>query len=204
MDPLLEGVVAAAQPCSLALVLPAAGVTTLAGRRGWLVAIACWTTASLTAWSRAAGTIDLPDSTVVGVLLAATALAGTALTVATPTATRPRAPNPRALAGGALVGVAGAALWQPCVGPALGTILTAAPDDPAGQLGPFAAYTAGLLLVTVGLAALPHLHPRMDTALAATPARAVAAAPLLLLVVVLATGSYSTVVGALVRASSLS
>ena len=51
MDPLLEGVVAAAQPCSLALVVPAAGATVLGSRNGWLVAIACWTTATVSSSS---------------------------------------------------------------------------------------------------------------------------------------------------------
>ena len=77
MDPLLEGVVAAAQPCSLALVLPAAGATVLGGRNGWLVAIACWTTATLAAWISAVGVARTQDGIVLGVALAATALAGT-------------------------------------------------------------------------------------------------------------------------------
>ena len=217
MDPLLEGVVAAAQPCSLALVVPAAGATVLGSRNGWLVAIACWTTATLAAWDSAAGLAHLGDGLVVGIGLALIALTGTAMlwrrAAITQTAARPMdagrastrqwSDSLRALTGGGLVGLAAGVLWRPCVGPALGTILTAAPADPAGQLGPFAAYMAGLLAATAAVAALTHLHPALEAAMAATPARVMAATPLLLLVVVLATGSYGTVVGALVRASSL-
>lgn len=217
MDPLLEGVIAAAQPCSLALVVPAAGATVLGGRNGWLAAIACWTTATLAAWGRATGLVQLDDGLVVGIGLALVALTGTAVlwrrSAITQTAARPMDAGPasprqrsdaaQALTGGGLVGLAAGVLWRPCVGPALGTILSAAPADRAGQLGPFAAYMAGLLAVTAAVATLTHLHPAVDAAMTAVPTRGLAATPLLLLVVVLATGSYGTVVGALVRASSL-
>lgn len=205
MDPLLEGVVAAAQPCSLALVLPAAGATVLGGRNGWLVAIACWTTATLAAWISAVGVARTQDGIVLGVALAATALAGTGLLWLQSASAQPsHTPDMgRALLGGGLVGLAAGLLWRPCVGPALGVILTTAPDDPAGQLGPFAVYLAGLLAGTVALAALPHLHPVLDRAATSTPTRVMAAAPLLLLVLVLVTDRYGQVVGTLVRASSL-
>ena len=189
----------------------------LGGRNGCLVALACWTTATLAAWSRATGLVQLDDGLVVGIGLALVALIGTAVlwrrsaitqTAASPmdvghASPRQRSDAAQALTGGGLVGLAAGVLWRPCVGPALGTILTAAPTDRAGQLGPFAAYMAGLLAVTAAVATLTHLHPALDTAMTASPVRVMAATPLLLLVVVLATGSYGTVVGALVRASSL-
>ena len=217
MDPLLEGVVTAAQPCSLALLLPAAGATVLAGRRGWLVATACITGAILATWGRASGLLPWlgPSSAgVIGPALAVVAGVGTVLlwqasrkdldpnTNATSQTHAAGADAFRAGAGGAAVGVAAGLIWQPCVGPALGNVLSRLPDDPVGQLLPFAGYIVGLLLAVVALAALPHLHPTVARRLGAVPVRVAAALPLVALAAVLVTGSHTQVIGALVRISS--
>ncbi|MEO2105446.1 MAG: hypothetical protein ABGZ36_07360 [Actinomycetota bacterium] len=215
MDPLLEGVIAAAQPCSLALLLPAAGATVLAGRRGWLVATACITGAILATRGRASGLLpwlDPSSAGVIGPALAVVAVVGTILLWQASRKDLDPDRNAqthaagadafRVGAGGAAVGVAAGLIWQPCVGPALGTVLSRLPDDPVGQLLPFAGYIAGLLLAVVALAALPHLHPAVARRLGAVPVRVAAALPLVALAVVLVTGSHTQVIGALVRISS--
>ena len=107
------------------------------------------------------------------------------------------------LAAGLLIGTAAGLLWQPCVGPELGTILTAAPREPENQLLPLAVYLAGVLLLTAVVSALPFLHDRVAAMFEAIPTSVLAVIPVLGLVVVLMTGQYEEIIGALVRASSL-
>jgi cytochrome c biogenesis protein CcdA len=47
----------------------------------------------------------------------------------------------------ALVGAGAASAWQPCVGPALGTVLNQAQLDPIGALPGLAAFIVGVVLV---------------------------------------------------------
>ncbi len=200
MDTLLEGVVAAAQPCSLALVVPAAGATVLGGRLGGAVAAALWLTATLAAWAQAALLLDVGAGWVTGAVLAGAVLGGLWLLLRDPPGWPSGATRPL---GGALVGLGAGLLWRPCVGPELGEVLTAAPDDPAGQVIRFGVYMAGLLAVTAALAALPVLHRRVEATLTGPAGRLLAATPVLVLAVVLATGRYEQVIGRLVQLSGL-
>lgn len=200
METLLEGVVAAAQPCSLALVVPAVGTTLMGGRLGAVVAAAVWLAATLAAWAQAALLLEVGGGLGAGIVLAVAVLAGLWVLLRDPAGWPSGATR---AAGGALVGLGAGLLWRPCVGPQLGEVLTAAPDDPAGQLVRFGAYMAGLLVVTAAVAALPVLHPKVEATLRSPAARLVGAAPVLMLAVVLATGTYASVIGRLVQASGL-
>ena len=62
---------------------------------------------------------------------------------------------------------------------------------------------AGLLVVAAAVAALPVVHPKVEATLRSPAARLVGAAPVLMLAVVLATGTYASVIGRLVQASGL-
>lgn len=201
MEALLEGVVAAVQPCSLALVLPGLGATLLGGRRGAGVAAAVWAVSMTVAWARAAGWLDTVTGPFVGPALAVLVVVGASLLWVGHRAPTP--PLSRVVTGGALIGLGSGALWRPCVGPQLGAILTAAPSDPAGHLVPFLAYGLGLLAALAVVAALPFVDDRVAQALASRPARVAGAAPVAVLAAVLATGQYERAIGTLVRLSGL-
>ena len=185
METLLEGVVAAAQPCSLALVVPAVGTTLMGGRLGAVVAAAVWLAATLAAWAQAALLLEVGGGLGAGIVLAVAVLAGLWVLLRDPAGWPSGATR---AAGGALVGLGAGLLWRPCVGP---------------QLVRFGAYMAGLLVVTAAVAALPVLHPKVEATLRSPAARLVGAAPVLMLAVVLATGTYASVIGRLVQASGL-
>ncbi|MEE8599892.1 hypothetical protein [Euzebya tangerina] len=209
MDIFLEGIRAAVEPCSLALVLPAMGAVVLGARRAWAVALGFWLAAVVLAWAQASVLLDVGQGPVTGVVLGVLALAGLGLLWLARDVTRADQPEEwgqtslRLLAG-LVIGTSAGLLWQPCVGPELGVILTAAPRDPGAQLGPLAVYLAGVLLVTASLATFPFLHDRAPALMETAPARLVALIPVVGLAVVLVTGQYEEIIGALVRASSIS
>ncbi len=201
IDLLLEGVQASVQPCSLALLLPALGAVVLAGRRGWIALLGVWAAAAGLAWAQASLLLDVSsDGGWTGVILALIALLGLTVQWLTRGGSGRRARMAAGL-GGLLIGVAAGLLWRPCVGPALGVLLTAAPRGPGGQLLPLLVYMAGLLAIALLVAMLPLVNPALGGLVRTTPARVVAITPLVMLSVVLATGQYDRIIGALVQLS---
>jgi cytochrome c-type biogenesis protein len=102
-----------------------------------------------------------------------------------------------AIAGAALIGGAAGLLWRPCVGPELGTILSAAPGQPFAQLIP-------LLLAAIAVAALTYSSRIAARAIMSMPVQIGALIPIVGLAVILLTGRYGQIIGALVKASSVS
>jgi cytochrome c biogenesis protein CcdA len=61
--------------------------------------------------------------------------------------------------GGALVGIAAAALWEPCVGAEFGAVLDELPGRGPTGLGPMVVYLAGTMAPVILVGAVMHLVP---------------------------------------------
>lgn len=194
MKVVLEGVRAAIEPCSLALIVPGLATTLLAVPRGPLAAVAFAVTAWLAAWGQATVLLQVGSGPLVGVVLAGVAGLGTWGLWRSDTWAAPGAMG---------IGLAAGLLWQPCVGPQLGAILTRAADKPLEVLLPMGLYMLGLLALLGVAAAVPAVDDRITSGLSTVPVQVAATVPLAVLVAVLATGQYEQIIGALVRASSL-
>ena len=107
------------------------------------------------------------------------------------------------MVGVALVGAFAGATWSPCVGRELGTILTAATREPWPGLPGLALYLLGTVWVLVALALIADYTPRVRRALESGGAlngfRIVGA----IIVLMVATDLYPTVLSHLARLSSL-
>ncbi len=153
---LLEGVRNIALPCTLVLIVPGLVLAATGGLRTASTA-AIIIGAGLTAWLQAVVGVAPPRGVAGGLVLAVVMAAAILGLRAGP---RPRAspawmghrlvPVAGGLAGGALSGL----LWEPCVGPHLGEVLTRAPGDAAGTLLPLLAYIVGALLPIIAAAAV--------------------------------------------------
>lgn len=162
---LLEGLESAWFPCSLILLLPGAAVVLASGERP-VAALSGFGVAGLAAaWARFADRGgDWPDGvSAVALIAGAVVLLATVIRrsgVAESSRNRPGGP-PRAGAalGGALVGMAAAGLWEPCVGEEFGSLLNELPGR--GVDGPILllAYLAGVLAPLVAVGALVELVP---------------------------------------------
>lgn len=142
---LVEGLAAIALPCSLALLAPGVVVALLA--RDHTVVAAFVGGVAVTIWWGATGR---PIPSMEGwTAVASGAVLGVALTVlAIPNldCSPNEAAGGRAAQGwaGATVGTVAALLWQPCVGSALGSALTIAPEQPAATLLPLFLYVVAV------------------------------------------------------------
>ncbi|CAN5769049.1 hypothetical protein BH24ACT15_BH24ACT15_24590 [soil metagenome] len=207
---LFEGIRASIEPCSLALLLPALGATVLGRRRAGVVAVVVWLIAGCLAWAQAAVLLSIPARGPIGAFLATAAVTGAVLLWRQ--GHRSRAGHGPdilssvwlAIAGAALIGGAAGLLWRPCVGPELGTILSAAPGQPFAQLIPLMIYLAGLLLAAIAVAALTYSSRIAARAIMSMPVQIGALIPIVGLAVILLTGRYGQIIGALVKASSVS
>lgn len=143
-----EGVESAVLPCSLALILPGA-VVTLAGRGVWTIPVGYAAGVAVAVWAKVAGIVTLEASG--SAALAAGLLLGGGAVIAF------RHPHRWGWVAGASAGIVAAAVWRPCVGAELGSILNSAPEDPVGVAPGLAAYLAGLLLLVAAIAVVTHV-----------------------------------------------
>lgn len=142
----MEAVTDLALPCSLTLVVP--GVAAALATRANPLAVALSTFGAMTVigWLRLTGQVPSHLNTWMAVAVGALMLVSFASLSITSTRVGQRA------TAGAVIGAAAVSIWTPCVGEELGAILNLGPDDPLGVLLPFAAFVAGVSLVSVGAA----------------------------------------------------
>ncbi len=191
-----EAVRSIGQPCSLVVILPPVGVV-LAGRGTRPVVAGALVGGVVGGWLFAGGWLVLGD---MGIRLSAALVLLSIGLVALGDRRRRGAPlrRPAVAAGAAGVVAATAVLWwRPCVGDALGRILTDFPDDPAAQALPMAAFVVGLLLPAVVAAMLLGLLDRRSPFAGAAGLVGVAVASLLAVAVL--GGAHEDLVSRLVR-----
>lgn len=158
----LEGVGVVTQACTLVIGLPALFLT-LTGRRAapWIAGATIVATA-LVLWAKAAtwwtwandGWMVVPIALVIVGAFAAAAVAGGATAVGAPTGAAALG-----LAAGVAGGVIAGWMWQPCVGTELGDILNHAETERLSTAVRMVVYTAGALLPSILVAAVPRAWP---------------------------------------------
>ena len=154
MGTLVEGVEAAGQPCTLAVLLPALGIVLASGRHSWAAIAGFLLGTAVVAWSRATGWLSL-DADGIWAVLAGCALGGAVAAVVTARSRLATTAFSASAVGGAVIGW----LWRPCVGEHLGAILTDAPDARIRTVVLMVVYVTGTCLVAVMVAALPVAVP---------------------------------------------
>lgn len=158
IDLFAEGIESLGLPCSWVFMLPAAGATALAMRRGPHLLAAFVAAAVAVAWLRFGGWwFAVPDGwrqVGIGVVL---------IGLASVTWLRP-SPVFELLTALA-AGTAAAWAWIPCVGPHLGELLNNARDDALSQLPGTAAFMVGLTAPFVIAVAAAIAVPRIEIAL---------------------------------------
>jgi cytochrome c biogenesis protein CcdA len=125
-----EGITQSLLPCSWILLLPAVAVGFTRPRPS--VVGSLFFSTFLFAWLAVSGFLVIPVS-VAGLLMVGAAANWWF-----------RGPSTISVS---LVGAGAASAWQPCVGPALGTVLNRAQVDPIGALPGLAAFIVGVVLV---------------------------------------------------------
>ena len=161
-----EAIRAGLQPCSYSLLILALVVLGLRAQRPRLPAFAVYYAATtLFAWIPFVGVNPLVDGRIAGTLalLAGLVLAGWHTTGRD-------APAVVGMVGVALVGAFAGATWLPCVGPELGTVLTATTTDPWPGLQGLALYLLGAMWIALVAAIVGDYAPPVRRALKRPPA----------------------------------
>jgi cytochrome c biogenesis protein CcdA len=151
----VEGFEAAAQPCTLPLLIIALVFVLTAGRAAPLAVAALVAGLSLMAWTRFARIVTVDVIGLTAVVMGAS-VAAAALVVAAKRNTSRLA----VAVGSGIGGAVAAAAWRPCVGPRLAEIINDAPDSPLSTLPPTIAYVLGIAAIPAAIAALPLAIPR--------------------------------------------
>ena len=207
MGVFLEGVGVITQACTLVIGLPALFLG-LTGRRAapWIVGSTIVATA-LVMWAKAAtwwtwandGWMVVPIAVVIVAAFGAAAAAGSMQADAT-------ARTPMAISTAVAAGIAGGVIagwmWQPCVGTELGDILNHAESEPLSTSLRMVVYTAGALLPTILLAALPTAWPAASRMIEHERARTIGLAFGAVYVLTVLSSSYDDLIGELSRWSS--
>ncbi len=151
LELLYEGFGAALLPCALALLVPGVAVA-LAARQESTPAVAGFAAATLAAsWVLLSGRTERPSLALVTLVIAAAIFA-----LVMPFLRRIDLVSG---VGGALAGAAFAALWAPCPGPELATLITELPARSVSGLALLAAYLIGMLAPLFFLTGVLHLIP---------------------------------------------
>ncbi len=197
---LLEGLASAWLPCSSILLVPG-GAAILAGGSRPLVALGGFAGSSLvTAWARFAERGgDWPVGiSAVALIVGAVTLLASVVERARPDRS-PAVDRLRTAAGGAMVGVAAAELWEPCVGAAFGSLLNDLPDRGVDGLFLLLAYGAGVLAPLLALGAASTLLPERLRERARPAVAVVGGAVLATMALATAAGLHDEVVARLIR-----
>ncbi|MGI9611691.1 MAG: hypothetical protein ACR2QO_02190, partial [Acidimicrobiales bacterium] len=131
LDLLFEGLESAWLPCSLILLVPGAAALLAGGERAAAAAAGFATTSLVFAWLRFA---ERGGDWPVGWSALALMTAAVLLLLPSLRSRDSRAEQLQAVAGGSLVGLASAELWEPCVGAAFGSLLNDLPSRGADGL----------------------------------------------------------------------
>lgn len=151
LELLYEGFGAALLPCALALLVPGVAVA-LAARQESTPAVAGFAAATLAgSWVLLSGRTERPSLALVTLVIAAAIFA-----LVMPFLRRIDLVSG---VGGALAGAAFAALWAPCPGPELATLITELPARSVSGLALLAAYLIGMLAPLFFLTGVLHLIP---------------------------------------------
>ena len=186
----VEAVTDLALPCSLTLLVPGVAASLSTRSHSLAVAMSTYEAATIVGWLRLTEQIPARLGTWVSLAVGVLVLISFGSLFASSTRTGQR------VTAGAVIGVAAASIWTPCVGEELGTILNRGPDDPLGVLLPFAAFVGGISLVSIAVAlarVVFQLPERLSRALSVVATSVGAAFALLL-----ASGLYTDVVAQLV------
>lgn len=155
MSLLGEAIRAGFQPCSYSLLILALVVLGLRGKRSCLPALGVYYAATaLFTWIPFVGINPVVDGRMAGTV----ALVAGLVLVGWKTGDR-RTPSALAMVGVAMVGAFAGATWVPCVGPELGSVLTAALADPGPGLVGLALYLLGVMWVVAVLAGIADYAP---------------------------------------------
>lgn len=188
---LLEGFSAAWLPCSLVLLVPGLAAT-IGGRIQPVLALAGFAPALvLASWLRFSDRGgDWPT------LVTAAILGLSALALALPV---DRLRGPATVSGGVFAGGAAAALWEPCVGPEFGLLLTTLPDRGPDGLALMAVYGLGVLAPLAAAAAAIKLVPEWMLYYGERVMNVVGATALGVMAATVAVGLHDEVIGQLFR-----
>lgn len=186
----VEAVTDLALPCSLTLLVPGVAASLSTRSHPLAVALSTYGAVTVVGWLRLTEQIPARLGTWVALAVGVLVLISFGSLFGSSTRLGQR------VTAGAVIGVAAASIWTPCVGEELGTILNRGPDDPLGVLLPFAAFVAGISLVSiaVALARVVFQPPERLSSILSVVATSVGAAFALLL----ASGLYTDVVAQLV------
>ena len=197
METLLEGIDASAQPCTLAVVLPAIAAVLAAGR----LALAAWfgfvAGCSLLFWARAGGYWDIDRIGWIQWPIAVVVLVAFGAVMR-----RYWGAIDMTFGGAVVVGLFAGWLWRPCVGERLGDILNNASTDGARTLGLTVVYVVGVTLLALGVALLPSVVPRLVPIVEHVAWRGVAAVFAVAYAALIAVGEYDDLVAELLQRST--
>lgn len=154
IDLLIEGIDSLRLPCSWVLLIPGVAITVFGRRRTSLVVVSFTAAAALVAWLRFAGWWFAVPSGIQQVAL------GIAIIVSAAIAWRADTGLSDGLVA-AIVGIAAAWTWIPCVGPHLGDVINGSRDEPFEHIAGTGAFFLGQFLPFILIAALGVAAPQV-------------------------------------------
>jgi cytochrome c biogenesis protein CcdA len=196
LDLLLEGLESAWLPCSLILLVPGAAALLAGGERAVAAAAGFAATSIVFSWLRFA---ERGGDWPVGWSALALMTAAVLLLLPAIKNSDARTEQLQAVAGGSLVGLASAELWEPCVGAEFGLLLNDLPSRGVDGLVLLLAYVAGVLAPLVGLGALLRVLPTRFIEPARPALAAVGGVVLTVMAVATAAGFHDEIVDRLTR-----
>jgi cytochrome c biogenesis protein CcdA len=192
----LEGLESAWLPCSLILLVPGAAALLASGERVVETLTGFGIAAVALAWARFA---ERGGDWPVGWSAIALVLATVLLLTPVFTGREGAADQLRAVTAGALVGVASAELWEPCVGPEFGSLLNDLPGRGLDGAALLLAYVLGVVAPLIVLGALFRVLPARVVDPARPALAALGGVVLMVMAVATASGFHDEVVDRLTR-----
>ena len=179
-----------ALPCSLTLVVPGVAASLATRANPLAVALSSYGAMTVTGWLRITERVPAQLSTWVALTFGLLMLVAFGSLFASSTR-----PGQRVTAG-VVIGVTAASIWTPCVGEHLGSVLSRGPDDPLGVALPFAAFIAGISVVSISVALARVAFQPLERV--SKPVSVVATTVGAVVALLVASGQYTDVVARLV------